>query len=311
VRYFLLLLCLLSTSLFALVSIAPVDIGSKPGLSGNISGSLNSKSGNTQKDEYSLGMRLQYDEGVDYLTWGEFTYDYGESKGTKNEDKTYAHLRYIHTLTPNGDWSWELFLQSEQDRFKDINGRSLAGVGIRWRFLNSDDFGKGYTGIGRFVEKIDYSHSERNANEENHRMNSYIAYSKSFVSGSKMNYIGYYQPKFGNVSDYVSSQSAELILPIAGQFNLNVSAKYLYDSRPTVGVEKRDTVYMTSLFWQFEKVAIMKILVDADAFPNALKEILLRAVLKRQITTTIFIANKRIGIPDVAYVSMEVVAQGP
>ena len=54
----------------------------------------------------------------------------------------------------------------------------------------------------------------------------------------------------------------------------------------------------------------MKILVDADAFPNALKEILLRAVLKREITT-IFIANKRIGIPDVLHISMEVVAQGP
>lgn len=54
----------------------------------------------------------------------------------------------------------------------------------------------------------------------------------------------------------------------------------------------------------------MKILVDADAFPNALKEILLRAVLKREITT-IFIANKRIATPDVVYVSMEVVAQGP
>lgn len=54
----------------------------------------------------------------------------------------------------------------------------------------------------------------------------------------------------------------------------------------------------------------MRILIDADAFPNALKEILLRAVLKRQITT-IFIANKRIGIPDADHVSMEVVAQGP
>ena len=54
----------------------------------------------------------------------------------------------------------------------------------------------------------------------------------------------------------------------------------------------------------------MKILVDADAFPNALKEILLRAVLKRSITT-VFIANKRIGLPDVAHISMEIVAQGP
>ncbi len=54
----------------------------------------------------------------------------------------------------------------------------------------------------------------------------------------------------------------------------------------------------------------MKILVDADAFPNALKEILLRAVHKRQIPT-IFIANKRISTPNVHYVSMEIVAQGP
>lgn len=54
----------------------------------------------------------------------------------------------------------------------------------------------------------------------------------------------------------------------------------------------------------------MKILVDADAFPNALKEILMRAVLKREITT-VFIANKKIALPDVHHVSMIVVEQGP
>lgn len=54
----------------------------------------------------------------------------------------------------------------------------------------------------------------------------------------------------------------------------------------------------------------MKILVDADAFPNALKEVLMRAVLKRNITT-IFVANKNISIPNVPFVSMQVVEQGP
>lgn len=54
----------------------------------------------------------------------------------------------------------------------------------------------------------------------------------------------------------------------------------------------------------------MKILVDADAFPNALKEILLRAVLKRELTT-VFIANKKISVPNEPYISMEVVALGP
>ncbi len=53
----------------------------------------------------------------------------------------------------------------------------------------------------------------------------------------------------------------------------------------------------------------MKILVDADAFPNTLKEILLRAVLKRSITT-IFIANKNINVPDIEHISMEIVSLG-
>lgn len=54
----------------------------------------------------------------------------------------------------------------------------------------------------------------------------------------------------------------------------------------------------------------MKILIDADAFPNALKEVLLRAVLKRQIVT-VFIANKKISVPNEPYISMEIVPQGP
>ncbi len=53
----------------------------------------------------------------------------------------------------------------------------------------------------------------------------------------------------------------------------------------------------------------MTIFVDADAFPNVLKEILLRFVLKRSIPTR-FIANKKIAIPDVAFISMEIAPQG-
>ena len=53
----------------------------------------------------------------------------------------------------------------------------------------------------------------------------------------------------------------------------------------------------------------MTIFVDADAFPNVLKEILLRFVLKRHIPTR-FIANKKIAIPDISFISMEIAPQG-
>lgn len=249
-RIFFLLSFLVSTSLFALVSIAPVDIGSKPGLSGNVAGSLNSQSGSTQKDEYSLGLRVQYDQGTDYLTWGTLTYNYGTSNGTKNEDKTYAHLRYIHSLYEN-NWCSETFMQTEQDKFKDINTRSIVGTGVRWRFFNSDDWGKGYAGMGGLIERVNYTDTQLNANENNSRINSYIAYTEKFLTTSKISYVGYFQPKVNDTADYVTSHTVELNIPIYKNLGLSFTAKYAYDSLPPVGIAKRDTAFVTSLMWEF------------------------------------------------------------
>ena len=249
-RYLLPLSLLLSPSLFALVSIAPVDIGARPGFSGNVYGSLSTKNGNTEKDEYSFGLRMQYDQGNDYVAWGTATYDYGTSNNVKNEDKLYAHLRYIHAIDHN-DWAAELFVQSEQDEFRDIRERSLAGAGLRWRFFNSADWGKGYFGLGGFAEKIDYSHPLINPNEDNQRLNSYVAYTKQFGNGTKASYIGYYQPKFDESADYVSLQAVELIVPVYGNLKLSLTGQYAYDSRPPVGIDSADSTFKTSLLLDF------------------------------------------------------------
>lgn len=241
----------LSTSLFGLVTIAPIDIGIKPGLSGNISGSLSSKNGNTQKDEYSLGVRAQYDQGSDYVTWGALTYDYGKSNGIKNEDKIYAHLRYIHAIDEQKTWTSEFFIQTERDRFKDINERSLIGAGARLRFLNSDEWGKAYAGAGAMLEKIDYTHPEINPNEKNSRLNSYLAWTQTFPNTTKLSFLGYFQPKISDSSEYVTLQTLELIVPIYGKLNLTLTAKYSYDSLPPVNVKKTDSAYVTSLLWSF------------------------------------------------------------
>ncbi|MCK9372334.1 MAG: DUF481 domain-containing protein [Sulfuricurvum sp.] len=250
-RYAIVLICLFSTTLFALVSIAPVDIGANPGISGNISGALSSKSGNTQKEDYALGVRLQYDQGEKYLTWGALTYDYGKSKGVKNEDKIYLHIRTIHALEEGKNWTGELFVQSEQDKFKAINERSLAGAGLRLRFFNSDEWGKGYVGAGPFYEKIDYTYPAINPNENNTRLNTYIAYTKKFIGGLRVSYLGYYQPSFAHGGDYTSSQTIEMIAPLYAKLSLSLSGKYLYDTQPAIGIKKEDTAYLTTLLWSF------------------------------------------------------------
>jgi len=249
-RKLLFLSTLLSTSLSALVSIAPVDIGSNVGFSGTIGGEMGSKSGNTNTSGYALGTRLQYDEGSNYLTWGTFAYNYGKSNSTKNEDKLYTHIRFIHALYED-NWCSELFLQSEQDKFKSINNRSLAGADVRWRVFNSTKLGKGYIGVGAFKEEVFYTLSSINPNENNTRLNSYITYTENFTEFSKLSYIGYYQPKLSDGSDYITSQNIELIVPIFEKLNLLLTALYLYDSHPAVGVKKEDIQYKTSFTWKF------------------------------------------------------------
>jgi uncharacterized protein YaiI (UPF0178 family) len=54
----------------------------------------------------------------------------------------------------------------------------------------------------------------------------------------------------------------------------------------------------------------MKIWVDADACPGAIKELIIR-VARRLKIPTVFVANKFISLPDSAYVSTIRVAMGP
>jgi hypothetical protein len=122
---------------------------------------------------------------------------------------------------------------------------------VRWRFFDSKKWGKGYAGLGAFFEKVAYSRDTPNPDEDNGRLNSYIAYTKSFMAASKVSYIGYYQPRFDESSDFVALHSVELVVPVYGKLNLSLTFTYDYDSRPPAGVEKRDTAYKTALFWEF------------------------------------------------------------
>jgi uncharacterized protein len=54
----------------------------------------------------------------------------------------------------------------------------------------------------------------------------------------------------------------------------------------------------------------MKLWIDADACPGAIKEIVIRAALKRNVTT-IFVANKDIALPPASQLSKIRVGLGP
>ncbi len=233
---------------YAIVTVAPVEIGNNPGFSGKFSASLQTKRGNTEKDEYSAGLRIQYDSNTTYLFWGDITGSYGEVSGDTNTNKFYTHLRYLHKLNDD-TFIAEAYIQSEGNEFTKVKHRRLAGGGVRYKFSDST-FGKFYLGFGTFYESIEYT-TDFDPNESTFRINNYISYTKEFNNKSKIAYVGYYQPSIEDFEDAVISNGLEIKVNVIEKIYITLQIYYDIDTTPAVGVKEADFTQKTLFIWEF------------------------------------------------------------
>ncbi|UCN00457.1 DUF481 domain-containing protein [Sulfurimonas sp. SWIR-19] len=245
---FLIILTLFLVNLEAVITIAPVDIGKQPGLSGGVKGSFSTTRGNTDTDEYSAGLRMIYDNNSSYVTWSDIAFNYAKASGALNRQNTYAHLRYIHTLYKK-HLNWEAFVQSQTNKFTKIEKRLLAGLGLRYH-TQMQGYGNIYVGFGGFSEYISYT-TNVDPSEHNLRLNMYIAYKNRFTKNVRFSYIGYYQPRVDVWSDTIASNAAELRVTIYKQLSINFELTYNQDTRPAIGVKKYDFSQKTSFVYDF------------------------------------------------------------
>lgn len=250
-KKFLFIGILVSQSLFGLVSIVPVDIGEEPGISAKFEMGLETKRGNTDKDNYKASIRVTYDNNVSYATWAEFSGEYGRSRHIKDTSKAFSHLRYIHALTDDENLRYEFFGQLENDKFKDIHSKILGGGGLRYRVLNSPHNGKSYFGFGGFFEGVRYTNPNINSSEDNARLNSYLAYTVKISDMSTFSYVLYYQPKVDDFSDYILANELELKVAILKKLFLKLNLSMIQDKKPAVDVKKYDFVHTTTFLYKF------------------------------------------------------------
>lgn len=247
-RFFLLLFMFINSS-FAVVTIAPVALGDKPGTSGQVNASFQTQRGNTDLDAYSGGCKIQYDNNASYVTWAEFSFDYAEAAGVKSAEDTYAHIRYIHSYDDIKNVNWEVFAQSETNQFTNITERFISGGGLRFN-IHDDEAGLFYLGTGAFYEHINYSTSV-DPTENSLRGNFYFAYKKDFSKASTVSYTMYYQPRANNYHDYLLLHNLELQVNIYLKLYLSFKLKYQEDSQPAVGIQQNDFSQTTSLVYKF------------------------------------------------------------
>ena len=193
--------------------------------------------------------RAQYDNNSSYLIWGDLVFDYGEASGETNTNKSYAHIRLIHTFLDIKELNYEAFFQSETNEFTKVESKFLGGGGLRLH-ENMKKYGNLYFGLGCFFETIEYT-TTVDKHENNLRMNSYASYTKTFNKTSKLSYVLYYQPNVENFSDYILSSGLELQVVLYKELYLSFVFYYDVDGEPAVGVEESDVTQKTSLIYKF------------------------------------------------------------
>lgn len=246
----LLILFIFTQSLFGLVTIAPVEIGQKPGLSNTLEAALETTRGNSDTDNYKASFRTTYDNAYDHVAWAEISGAYGKANGQENTNKLFSHVRYIHALTEE-IVRGEIFAQVQKDEFKRINSRVLGGGGVRFKIFDLLQNSKGYLGIGAFYENIRYKSSLLDPSENNLRVNSYFAYTIDLNENSSVAYTLYYQPKADDFNDNIQSHDIELKLNIYKDLFLKFTVSYDRDTKPPMGIKKYDLTQNTSFIYNF------------------------------------------------------------
>lgn len=249
---FYLFFMLVPSQVSAIVEMEGFHLGKREdGVSGRFELNAFNSSGNTEKNEISLGAKLEWKKAFHTL-FGVVDYSYGQSQGEANINKGFVHLRYINQF--HEELAGEIFLQSGKDEFRRLSFRGIAGTGLRYTVYEQQDKGAVYFGSGLFYEKEVLNRNDEPAEEtvsETGRGNFYLILKFKLNEATTLVSSSYYQPNLRYSVDYRASESASLIVAINKSLALKLSAGITHDSQPPEDVERTDVTYKTSIIYQF------------------------------------------------------------
>jgi hypothetical protein len=205
--------------------------GDKQGIYGSSGGGLSLQRGNVQVFQYQLSSRLDHISGLHHSMFIGST-SYGEEDNNPFQNTSYAHLRW--TAMWFDQIGTELFTQVQQDEFKLLQLRQLTGTGLRFTFF------KNHLAVG-LGGMFDYEQIEGvEDNRLDIRGTSYVRLGQVWGEIAKGLLIGYYQPRFTDVSDYRILITGALEFILDKSFSVVNELNYTYDTQPPEQVIKED-----------------------------------------------------------------------
>lgn len=175
------------------------------------------------------------------------SYKTSRSRQVDYVDVLFGHLRLTRELSPF--FRWELFQQYQKNPPLGISSRILTGTGPRIKFLNTDRF-SGYFGTHYMYETEIQQESGRML--RHHRSSSYMSFTIQFPSlKSELVTTTYYQPEWGNASDFRVFSESQLLLTLTQNLVWRTDLQIFFDRAPPEGIRRKAMSLIQGIKYQF------------------------------------------------------------
>lgn len=217
-----------------------------PGGRGSIFAILDGRSGNTDRENYTVGGRLDYRaRETDMFVLVEHSHATAFSPEQEVEDSSWAHAgfrdEFQHALAA------EAFVDARKDNFQLLDSRAQLGAGVRFTLNYEQDVRAVYAGLGVLHEWED----QAGFDEHYWRLNSYAVYKRQINEQLRLLFNLAYQPRLDEGDDYLVATEAALLVKLATHVDLKLGVRWMYDSETPTGIEADDTRYLTSINLHF------------------------------------------------------------
>lgn len=214
------------------------------GGSGGISAAIDGRSGNTERESYTVGGRLHYqarDTGMFLVT----EHSRSKAANTEIEDNTWVHARYRDEFQRG--LAAEAFVDHLTDDFRLLDSRTQLGIGARFTLAYTENERAVHAGIGVLHEWEDQAGTD----DHYWRLNTYVSYKRQLNPQTRVLFNLLYQPSLDDSSDHLITVEPALVVGLAQHLDLKLGVKYQYDTAEPNTVEEDDTRYVTALSYRF------------------------------------------------------------
>ena len=176
---------------------------------------------------------------------------YGASFNIVDKRASLGHLRWVRNLS--GNLFLENYAQVQTDTFRRLELRSLAGSGVRYDFVNTEDQFLTF-GVSAFYSEEDQKVLPEFTDgglEVLVRVSSYVNSVLDLTDSLTLKTTVYFQPVWDEMSDHRLSGRISFINKLMKNLKFETALSINHDNEPPQGVDPTDTETSLGFVWSY------------------------------------------------------------